>query len=299
MASLCSKFFLWVALNLFLFESAQAQTSFDSLFHSPSRFIPFKEKITDIECDEEGNIYLLESERHRLHKRFLKNNYDSVLTVGGKGSGEEGFNFPVKICVPNRQNLFLLDLMNRRVAVLNTNLRVVEDINFLDIDLNLLDESNEYLNPLSFAASSIGELYILNQEDLKIYKVASRGRLQTVFGGLDYGDGSLVTPDDLVINRDNFIFVADSSRQVVSVFDLFGVFRYKIESPSSQFRWKRIVAYEDYLIFLDDSRLVFLNLLTQKKHEVILTGNFRTIDIAGTRTHFFLLTSGGIEIYRF
>lgn len=273
-----------------------AQTSFDSLFAHPARRLPLPAAVNDLECDEEGNLFLLHSDRHRLYKLFARNHWDSLLTVGGKGSGEEGFNLPVKLSMPNRQNLFVLDQMNRRIAVLNTNLRVVEDINFLDIDLNLLDENLDYLNPLSFVAGPVGELYILNQEDLKVYKITGSGAVQTTFGGLDYGAGSLRTPDDVLISRDNYIFVSDSLRQVVTVFDLFGIYQYTLTMEDMP-RWSRIVVYDQYMICLSAHHLTFLNLQSRGKYELEFGPDKTLIDIAGTRSHLFLLTTAGIEVY--
>ncbi|MCB9230345.1 MAG: hypothetical protein H6581_01670 [Bacteroidia bacterium] len=254
--------------------------------------------LTDIEVDEEGNIFLLQSGNHRIYKYFHNTNYDSVLTIGGKGIKKEGFNYPSELDVQNRQNCFVLDYMNRRLLLLNTNLKVTKEYNFLDVNSQSVDDEEVDIWPISFAAGPTGELYILNQNDLKIYKLDTYGRMQTSFGGLDYGGGSLTTPDQLTINPGNYLFAADTTNQMVAVFDLYGIFQYKIY-PTASFKWHHIAVLDNYLVCIGQNRLYFEHLLTRKTGEQVMENSPRIIDVEGTKDYFYILHPNKITVHRY
>ncbi|MEM6273065.1 MAG: hypothetical protein AAF998_26870 [Bacteroidota bacterium] len=274
------------------------QVSADSLFARPAFVIDHvPEGTTDIEVDQEGNVYLLQPDRHKLHKYFMDTGYDSVLTVGGKGIGREGFNFPTQISVPNRQSAFMLDYMNRRIVLLNTNLKVSSEINFLSVELGTLDEEVDFLWPISFAAGPTGELYVLNQEDIRIYKLINDGEVERTFGGTDYGTGSLVDPWQLTINAQNLVFAVDSTEQKVSIFDLFGTYQYSLQ-PRLKFRWKRLVTFGDNLLFLGEHKIFLYNLFSKRGQTVGFATKGRIVDAHAGRQYIYVLYEDRIHLYR-
>lgn len=274
-----------------------AQTSPDSLFDIPSRVVPkIPAAITDLEVDQEGNLYLLQSSKHRLYKYFAVTDYDSVQMIGGKGLGDEGFNFPSKITVPNRQSVFLLDQMNRRLVQLNTNLKVLKDINFLTLESNLLTANVESFWPISFAVGPSGELYFLNQDDIRIYKFTTAGHLERSFGGLDYGAGSLMEPYDIVLNAANLVFAVDSSNQKVSIYDLYGTYQYSLRFPLD-FRWKRMSTFDENLLFLGEHQLFLYNLFSKKGRTIQLSKAEKLVDAVGSRDYIYLLFENQVNLY--
>lgn len=277
---------------------ALAQSSSDSLFSRPAFTIAnVPPGSTDLEVDQEGNLYLLQPDKHKLRKYFKTTGYDSVLTVGGKGIGREGFNFPTKISVPNRQSVYMLDFMNRRLILLNTNLKVTTEINFLTTELGALDEDVDLLWPISFSAGPTGELFLLNQENIKIYKLNDVGEVERAFGGTDYGTGSLTDPFDLVINSQNMVFAVDSSEQKISIFDLYGTYQYSLQ-PRLPFRWKRLVVFDDNLLFLGPHEIYLYNLFSKKGQVVRMKEPARLIDAEGGRDYIYLLFENKINLYR-
>lgn len=247
--------------------------------------------------DQEGNVFLLQPEKHKLHKYFAATAYDSVLSIGGKGIGKEGFNFPTKISVPNRQNVFLLDYMNRRLVHLNTNLKVIDDVSFLTLELGVPEDETESLWPISFAVGPTGELFLLNQENLKIYKLTAAGKLERTFAGLDYGTGSVVDPWDITINSGNLIFAVDSTEQIVSIFDLFGTYQYSLSIPMD-FRWKRIVVFDHRIFFLGAHRIFIYDTFSKYGSAVDPGGTERLIDAAASRDFIYLLFENKVNLYR-
>jgi len=259
--------------------------SFDNLYPVPSG-------CNAIDLDQEENIFLLDSRRHKVHKLFAATAYDSVLTIGGKGIGSEGFNTPVKIEAKNRQSVFVLDFNNRRLLTLNTNLKVVKEINFLELQERLLNSGeNTTLFPISFAVGPSGELFILNQDNLKIYKLNVFGEPESSFGGLDYGEGSLADPVDLVLNEGNFMFVSDTTNQKISVFDLYGTYQYAL-FPEASFRWSGVKVAGQVLICYSSRRIFVKNLFTKQYSE--LDSPSEILDLSSVRGRLFVLTGNGV-----
>jgi hypothetical protein len=276
---------------------ADAQTTADTLFGTPSRSVmDIPAGITDLEVDQEGNLYLLQSEKPRLYKYFQMTGYDSVQVIGGKGLGDEGFNFPNKITVPNRQSVFLLDQMNRRLVQLNTNLKVLKDINFLTLQADIPDDNAESFWPISFAVGPSGELYFLNQDDIRIYKFSTNGTLERSFGGLDYGAGSLQEPYDIVMNPGNQVFAVDSSNQTLSIFDLYGTYQYNLSFPLP-FRWKRMSTYDENLLFLGEHAIFLYDTFSKKGQTIQFDGPTKLVDAVGSRDFIYLLWENRVDLY--
>ena len=173
---------------MLLFLPLNAQKPITEVFGEPFKKIPIDFKwIESIETDQENNIYLLSPSRHRIYKLYSNTAYDSVQTIGGKGIGNEGFNHPSRVVVPNRQSVFILDELNRRIVQLNTNLKVTQETNFLTLRNTIQDSDLGDLLPVAFTVGPTGELFLLNQEDYKVWKFTFDGRLERTFAGLDTG----------------------------------------------------------------------------------------------------------------
>jgi hypothetical protein len=271
----------------------------DTLLANPWIKLPVSGKMTDIELDEEGNIYLLETGKHRLHKWFSQGGYDSVMSIGGKGVGGEGLNKPSQISVTNRQALYCLDLLNRRLLVFNTNLKIVKEVNFLTLEQNnRLGDQGYQIWPIGFEVAPTGDLFLLNQEDNKILKVDVFGRLQTSFGGLDYGEGSLPEPVQIHMNEQNLLFVTDTNAQEVKVFDLFGIYKYTIRGKP-EMRFKGIAVMGNNLLFYNDIDIIILNILNNRERKIeVQTGDSKIIDIEISQRILAILTENEVILYQ-
>lgn len=254
--------------------------------------------ITDIEVDQEGNLYLLRPNRHQLIKRFKASGYDSSQTIGGKGIGDEGFNFPTQICVQNRQSVFLLDYMNRRLVQFNTNLRVVDDVSFLTLDPDLNDDDEEALWPISFCVGPTGEFFVLNQDDLRIYKLTSTGQLERAFAGLDYGQGSIKEPVALLINDGSVVFAADTVNQEVHLYDLYGTYLYRL-APPMNFRWHHMVPFGNAVLYVGQHDVFYYDLRTKEGDSAQVEGQTRIMDIAVGRDFLYVLFENRVDLYAF
>jgi len=217
-----------------------------------------------IEIDPEGNILLLLSEKAKIYKYFAANQYDSCIVIGGKPSREEGFLHPTKISAKNRQTVFVLDEGTRKIALLNTNFKITESIDFAQTLLDTRESGtaeNEIL-PLSFEVSGSIDMFILNGLDNKIYKLNRFGKMELSFGGQDYGEGNLTEPMNVEVSNDNYVFVGDAAHQQISVFNLYGIFQYKC--PKIKFKWKNFGVYEGFLYFYGEHEWAVMDIKTSQ-----------------------------------
>lgn len=224
---------------------------------------------TDIDLDNENNIYLLNSKKNKLYKYLAYTKYDSVYSLGGTSTRSEGFFHPIKVSAKNRQSVFVLDDVKRKVTLLNTNLKIMGELNFPDNENRTLED----VFPISFDLSEWGDLFVLNYTDNKIYKFNERGYDNLSFGGLDYGEGQLYSPINLSINHQNFIFVGDTSGQVVKVFDIYGVYQYSISTVKLfSYRWKGFSISGENIVFFDDKNITLYHLASDQILSLPLRG---------------------------
>ena len=231
---------------------------------------------TDLEVDDEGNLYLLNTKKNKVFKYLAVLKYDSVYSIGGKSSRDEGFFHPAKISARNRQTVYLLDDVKREIVLLNTNLKVLGRLRFIENENELLED----IFPVSFDVSDWGEMFVLNFTDNKIYKYNEKGYSGISFGGLDYGQGQLISPVSMGINAQNFVFVGDSANQIVKVFDIYGTFQYSISTQKKlSYRWKRFSLYNENIVFFDEKNITLYHLLSDEILSLPLHSAMNPLDI--------------------
>lgn len=241
--------------------------------------------------DGERNLLLLDRENSKLYKYFALTAYDSLISLGGKGNRAEGLLSATKMSAHNRQALFVLDEGSQRLLLLNPNFRLLESLDWLTF--SGLDQGAS-LYPASFEVSGIGELFLLNQWDNKIYKFSPEGSLELSFGGLDYGAGSLYDPVDIQANAQNLVYVSDTTAQHFQVFDLFGRYRFQYQ-PETPFRWQQFTLEGNYLLCWNHLQL-YLEHLPSKKSWVFQTPGLLSAVL--DREFLYLLQENRVHLYR-
>lgn len=262
--------------------------------------IPNIEGFSDIESDNEGNIFLLNSQSNRICKYLSSSSYDSSYCIGGKGNQGEGFLNITKIAIKNRQSLYVLDFAKRKITLLNTNLKAISNLDFMTLNAEGENEKEVELFPLSFDVNEWGDLFLLNYSDNKVYKYTATGYTGICFGGLDFGEGTLQEPTNLVISENNLVYVDDNNHESINIYDLYGVFQQKIDfSQKKQSNWKNFVLFAEYLLLFNDKNVSLFHLPTNEFIPIkfpILT-NEKIVDICISVKHILLLTNLNVYIY--
>lgn len=241
----------WLTLALLL-SWVQAQPA-DTL--KPIWQLMLRNEATHLAVDEERNIVLLDAAHNRVYRYLRFFSYDSVMAMGGPGVQGEGFNQPGNLRVPNRNTIMLLDYNNRRLVLLNTNLRVIRDHDFEEQAVPTAETSVPiFLFPLAFDLGPVGEWFVLNNDDYRIYKYDQYGRFENVFGGSNYGEGRLLNPTDLRTNRDNLLYLTDTLHRTIVVYDNYGVYQYTLQ-PQLPFAWRQLRPWPPVLVLFDAAHL--------------------------------------------
>ena len=245
--------------------------------------------------DGEQNLYLIHEEQTGITKYLAAYQYDSMLTIGGRSHRQEGFLEIIDMDVSNRQSVYVLDQGRQRISLLHPNLRVLQDLNLTAITASPGAESPDDLLIHSLSANSAGELFLLNLLDNRIYVLSTRGEWSVVFGGTDYGPGSLFSPVSIALSTDNFLYVAQPDDQNFKVFDLFGTWRYDIETPTG-FVWDEFQLSGEILILHGEKQLLVLDPRTGGT--IILPYPIDgIIDFFWGKDHVYFLTKNQVHLY--
>lgn len=240
---------------------------------------------------------MLDPVRNRLYKYLKISQLDSVIRIGGKGIGREGLSNPTELAIPNRQATYVLDRDNRRILLLNTNLKILREIDFLNLSVRLASGSDVFITPESFAVNSTGELFVLNLDDNTIYKFDVQGRFEMQFGGVDYGAGSIYEPAFIAAVGNNRLGVLEPEANRILLFDRFGIFQYTLPLPKSDTPWKGFQAFGDVIIVYSEKLIWSWNLLS-KTSRFILQDELQPIFSAALRKEGLYVLFPG-EVWRY
>ncbi len=163
--------------------------------------------------NSKGIIYVADSRTNEILALDTLGN--ELNHTGGFGWDASSFDQPVDIYATSL-NVYVTDKNNHRIQ------RLDNDLNFIS-ELTTRDKGNEeesFGYPLSAATSSLGELYVLDSENIRIIKFNIFGNFIANFGSYNYGNYSLKSPTKLAISPDNDIYVLDGKKLIR--FDQFG-----------------------------------------------------------------------------
>ncbi|RMG69816.1 MAG: hypothetical protein D6722_09540 [Bacteroidetes bacterium] len=286
----------WLLVWLLLGVGLPARAQRVDTLPAPSRVVPVAAGVDRMIVDGESNILLLDQENSRLYKYLASTGYDSVLTIGGKANRIEGFLHPVEMVARNRQTLFLLDDIQRRLFMLNPNLRVGESVDFADFRPGGRPWTGEEVYPVSFDVAPGGEMFVLNQLNNRVLKINLFGEVETTFGGLDYGEGALYDPVAVLVDDRNYVYVVDTLAQQLTVFDLFGVYRYTLR-PEAAFSWSRVRIVDRQALCFSAEAIHRLPLAGGKARQWVVPAGHQLRDLAASRDFLFLLLENAVHLY--
>ncbi len=170
-----------------------------------------------VALDETGNLYIADTENHRIRK---VNSKGIITTVAGNGiagfSGDGGpadatsLSSPASVAADGLGNLYIADTGNRRIRRVNSE----------GIVTTVLSSMNDYYG---VATDQANNLYVADSSGGRILKISPGGALTTVAGGgtshPGYGDGGPATsawlnyPTGVALDFAGNLYIADSHLQ--------------------------------------------------------------------------------------
>jgi tripartite motif-containing protein 71 len=175
-----------------------------------------------VSVDPSGFIYVADTGNNRIQKFDPTGQF--VAEIGGFGWGTEQFNDPVSLWSENGLDVFVADYDNQRIA------RYDKDLHFIG-SLRSSEEWPEALKfgfPLDVSFTAQSELFCLDGENRRVLKLDELGNPQISFGGVDSGDGRLVTPRRLTVTPRGKVYASDEEGGRILCFDTYGNYLFTI-----------------------------------------------------------------------
>jgi len=185
--------------------------------------------------DRSGDIYVADTWNNRIRRIDLKNRITTFAGTGVKGfSGDEGAaakaEFGGIYCIafdPGQKNLYVADLDNRRIRVIDMHRSIVSTVagNGKSGVPNDGDDARQapLVDPRAVTADEEGNIYVLERKGNALRVVDPSGKIQTLVGPkvtvttdeAGKPPKSLKGPKHLCIDRDNNVIIADSDNHQI------------------------------------------------------------------------------------
>jgi sugar lactone lactonase YvrE len=178
---------------------------------------------TGLAIDRDGRLFIADSENHRV--RMVDRN-GTITTVAGTGtpgfSGDDGpaiqseLNEPWSLATDMNGNLFIADASNHRVRKVapDGTITTVAGTGTAGFSADGSAAIQAELNhPLGLAVDSLDNLFIVDQRNYRVRRVAPDGTIATVFGGADTDTGATAAPryypSSVAVDRSGSLLIAD------------------------------------------------------------------------------------------
>ena len=160
-------------------------------------------------------LYVIDTHNHQIAILDLES--DKVIkTIGKRGREEGDFNFPSQITVDSKGNLYVVDTMNGRVQIFDTEGRFIRAFGKLG------DGPGQFARPKGIALDSEGHIYVVDSAFNNVQIFSNEGEMLMSFGGFGEGRGQQILPAGLSIDGEDKIYVIDQWNARVNVFEYMG-----------------------------------------------------------------------------
>jgi hypothetical protein len=160
----------------------------------------------------QGTIYVLDADQNKL--TVFTNIQDAPMSFGGFGWSAGSFDNPTGLATDGI-NIYVSDYGNHRIQRFDRKLNYISSISTRDTS----DTASRFGYPLDVALSELGDMFVLDGENLRILKYDPLYHFELTFGNINSGKGKLQYPIKLIATNSR-IYVGERNRIVM--FDYFG-----------------------------------------------------------------------------
>jgi DNA-binding beta-propeller fold protein YncE len=200
-----------IAVCLFTLLSSASSQPVDSVFVEDYSVGTFQ-RATRIVVGTQGTIYVLDADENKVS--LFSNLQDAPKTLGGFGWSSSSFDKPTGVATDG-VNIYVSDFGNHRIQRFDREFNYISSLSTRDTS----DISSRFGYPLDIALSEIGDLFILDGENIRVMKFNSQGSFERAFGDINAGKGKLQNPMKLMATNYR-IYVGDKNK--ILVYDYFG-----------------------------------------------------------------------------
>jgi hypothetical protein len=166
-----------------------------------------------ITTNPQGWIYVTDAGRNLVVR--LKGDESPSISVGGYGWTSTNFDKPTGLATDGL-NLYVSDYGNHRLQRFDSNLNFISS--FATRDTSFAEARFGY--PLGVALSRMGDLFVLDGDNLRVVKFYGNVRYERSFGDIDDQRSRLRQPEKILMGPNDHVFVLEPDRLLE--FDYFG-----------------------------------------------------------------------------
>lgn len=203
-------------------------------------------EVVGASIDPAGNVYIVDRDANMVYR--LDRNAFVQNSIGGYGWGNHEFDRPTDVWAENGIDVFVADYGNHRVQRYDRRLSYVATLQTRNTGF----EIEQFGYPVSIAMNRQGDLYVIDEENLRIVSFGGVDRHRKTFGGMDAGRFRISSPRKIEIYADDLVAVRDSNRLLF--FDQFGS-PYREFSSRILSRYKDFTIVDDYIFLLRDNTI--------------------------------------------
>ena len=173
---------------------------------------------TDVAVDDLNNkCYVVDNDNHQILAYDLAE-LRLIRTYGSHGAGRDRFRYPFFMALGREQNLYVVDVINTRVQVLNSEGLFIAEIGGWGV------EKGEFFRPKGVAIDKDQRVYVSDSYMGVIQIFESTGQFYAALGDPTTGKiRKFRTPMGLFIDDESKLYVVETLANKVSVYQLQGV----------------------------------------------------------------------------
>jgi len=169
----------------------------------------------DIALDSSGNVYVADTDNHRIQKFTSSGQLLTKWGSGGSGDGE--FNWPQRIVVDNNNYVYVADTKNARIQ------KFTSDGQFVSKWGSQGSGDGQFNSPYGIALDS-SSVYVADTDNHRIQKFTSSGQFLTKWGSGGIGEGQFSEPWGIALDSSGNIYVAEIFNNRIQKFTSSGEF---------------------------------------------------------------------------
>ena len=187
-----------------------------------------------ITIDSNGIVYVADSKNHRIQQFTTDGEF--LSSFGKYGFGDGKLKTPVDIAIYG-DLIYVSDPGNYKI----------EKYSLDGIVLGSFDYKfgGFPVRPGGLTVDPNGDVYFVDTGKYRVVKINSDGRTLASWGGIGQGDGKFIEPKDVVLDNRGYLFVLDSSNNLVQKFETPIVMQIEEALAAEQFRKLQELAYVD------------------------------------------------------
>ncbi|MDP2884001.1 MAG: NHL repeat-containing protein [Ignavibacteria bacterium] len=171
------------------------------------------QRASRLTTNPQGWVYVSDVERNLVV--LFKGDETRSVSVGGYGWTSTTFDNPTGFATDGL-NLYVSDYGNHRLQRFDSNLNFISS--FATRDTSVVEARFGY--PLGVALSRLGDLFVLDGDNLRVVKFVDNVRFERSFGDIDDRRSRLRQPQKILVGPDDHVYVLEPDRLLE--FDYFG-----------------------------------------------------------------------------